>query len=141
MRGEDEKQSAMFSYVPQDHPWRAIRGMVDRALERIDADLDKLYAGMGRSVSGSPENGLAGQNKNRNPASEQAPVTEKSPRPVPRPGKEEFFRSLFSRTQNNAITAALKRCATQNQAQRRVFPQPVKLLPRGAAFGIARPMP
>jgi transposase len=54
MRGEDEKQSAMFSYVtlerrvPQDHPLRAIRGMVDRALERMDADLDKLYAGMGR---------------------------------------------------------------------------------------------
>ena len=51
MRGEDEKQSAMFSYVtlerrvPQDHPLRAIRGMVDRALERMDADLDKLYAG------------------------------------------------------------------------------------------------
>jgi transposase len=54
MRGEDEKQGAMFSYVtlerrvPQDHPLRAIRGMVDRALERMDADLDKLYAGMGR---------------------------------------------------------------------------------------------
>jgi len=44
----------MFSYVtlerrvPEDHPLRAIRGMVDRALERMDADLDKLYAGMGR---------------------------------------------------------------------------------------------
>ena len=54
MRGEDEKQGAMFSYVtlerrvPEDHPLRAIRGMVDRALERMDADLDKLYAGMGR---------------------------------------------------------------------------------------------
>lgn len=54
MRGEDEKQGAMFSYVtlerrvPQDHPLRAIRGMADRALARIDADLDKVYAGMGR---------------------------------------------------------------------------------------------
>jgi transposase len=55
MRGEDEKQSAMFSYVtlerrvPQDHPLRAIRGMADRALERMDGDLDKLYAATGRS--------------------------------------------------------------------------------------------
>src|ERR1019366_19412 len=63
MRGEDEKQSAMFSYVtlerrvPQDHPLRAIRGMVDRALERMDADLDKLYAGMGRR-SVAPERRL-----------------------------------------------------------------------------------
>jgi transposase len=55
MRGEDEKQSAMFSYVtlerrvPPDHPLRAIRGMADRALERMDGDLDKLYAARGRS--------------------------------------------------------------------------------------------
>jgi transposase len=55
MRGEDEKQSAMFSYVtlerrvPQDHPLRAIRGMADRALERMDGDVDKLYAATGRS--------------------------------------------------------------------------------------------
>jgi len=54
MRGPDEKQSAMFSYVmlerrvPQDHPLRAIRGMVDRALERMDGELEKLYAGRGR---------------------------------------------------------------------------------------------
>jgi len=54
MRGEDEKQSTMYSYVtlaqriPADHPARAIRAMVDRALERIDAQLEQLYSTTGR---------------------------------------------------------------------------------------------
>jgi transposase len=54
MRGEDEKQSAMYSYVtlaqriPSDHPARAIRAMVDRALERMDAELEQLYSHTGR---------------------------------------------------------------------------------------------
>jgi hypothetical protein len=30
--------------------------------------------------------------------------------------------------ENKPITAALKRCATQNQVQRRLFPQPVRRL-------------
>lgn len=54
MRGEDRKQSAMYSYVgleqriAADHPARAIRAMVDRALERMDAELEKLYSATGR---------------------------------------------------------------------------------------------
>jgi transposase len=54
MRGEDEKQSAMFSYVtleqriPNDHPLRIIRGMTDRALERMDSKFDELYSATGR---------------------------------------------------------------------------------------------
>ena len=54
MRGEDEKQSAMFSYVtleqriPSDHPLRIIRGMTDRALERMDSKFDELYSATGR---------------------------------------------------------------------------------------------
>jgi len=54
MRGEDEKQSTMYSYVtlaqriPADHPARAIRAMVDRALERMDAQLEQLYSTTGR---------------------------------------------------------------------------------------------
>ncbi len=41
MRGEDRKQSGMFSYVspeqrvPQDHPLRTIRAMVDEALKAL----------------------------------------------------------------------------------------------------------
>ncbi len=44
----------MFSYVtlsqriPADHPLRGIRGLVDRALEAMDADLGKLYSSNGR---------------------------------------------------------------------------------------------
>jgi len=44
----------MFSYItlaqriPADHPLRAIRRLIDRALERVSADLDKLYAPVGR---------------------------------------------------------------------------------------------
>jgi transposase len=54
MRGEDQKQTAMYSYVtlaqriPADHPARAIRAMVDRALERMNAEFDELYAHTGR---------------------------------------------------------------------------------------------
>jgi transposase len=54
MRGEDPKQAAMYSYVtlaqriPADHPARQIRVMVDRALERMDAELEHLYSTTGR---------------------------------------------------------------------------------------------
>ena len=54
MRGDDQKQSAMFSYItlaqriPFDHPARQIRVLVDRALERLDAEFEKLYSETGR---------------------------------------------------------------------------------------------
>lgn len=54
MRGDDEKQTTMYSYVtlgqriPADHPARQIRAMVDRALERMDAELEQLYSHTGR---------------------------------------------------------------------------------------------
>jgi transposase len=54
MRGEEEKQAAMYSYVtmaqriPADHPARGIRAMMDRALERMDAELEQLYSHTGR---------------------------------------------------------------------------------------------
>jgi len=44
----------MYSYVtlaqriPADHPARAIRAMADRALARMDADLERLYSTRGR---------------------------------------------------------------------------------------------
>jgi transposase len=66
MRGDGDQQSGMFSYVtleqrvPQDHPVRAIRGMIDRALHRMDAELDKLYAKKGRP-SIAPERLLRAQ--------------------------------------------------------------------------------
>jgi len=54
MRGEDQKQAAMYSYVtlaqriPADHPARTIRQTVDRALARMDAELEQLYSTTGR---------------------------------------------------------------------------------------------
>jgi hypothetical protein len=42
MRGDDEQQAPAFSYImpeqriPQDHPLRAIRTLVDRALREQD---------------------------------------------------------------------------------------------------------
>lgn len=66
MRGDEEGQSEMFSYVtleqrvPEDHPARAIRGLVDRALKRMDAELSKLYACTGRP-SIAPERLLRAQ--------------------------------------------------------------------------------
>jgi transposase len=54
MRGDDVQQGAVFSYVsaeqrvPQDHPLRAIRAMVDEALTGLSAHFDTLYAKHGR---------------------------------------------------------------------------------------------
>ena len=54
MRGNDGKQSSLFSYVsleqrvPQDHPLRSVRVMVDRALERLNRDFEEMYSRMGR---------------------------------------------------------------------------------------------
>ena len=54
MRGKDSQQSAMFSYVsPEervaaDHPLRAIRPMVDRALKGLSRSFNQLYADWGR---------------------------------------------------------------------------------------------
>jgi transposase len=54
MRGDDQKQSAMFSYltlsqrIPADHPARQIRVLVDRSLARMEAEFEKLYSSTGR---------------------------------------------------------------------------------------------
>jgi transposase len=54
MRGDDQQQSGMFSYVsledrvPQDHPLRAIRKSVDEILRAMAKDFDTLYAKTGR---------------------------------------------------------------------------------------------
>jgi len=55
MRGDDQQlQPGMFSYValedriPQDHPLRAIRKLVDEVLARMSKNLDKLYSDIGR---------------------------------------------------------------------------------------------
>jgi transposase len=54
MRGEDPKQEAMFSYVspeqrvPQDHPLRPIREMVDTILKEMSPRFARLYANVGR---------------------------------------------------------------------------------------------
>jgi len=54
MRGEDNKQEGMFSYVsperrvPADHPLRPIRKMVDEVLQEMSPQFSKLYADVGR---------------------------------------------------------------------------------------------
>jgi transposase len=54
MRGEEQKQTAMYSYVtlaqriPADHPAGQIRVLVDRALARMDGELEQLYSHTGR---------------------------------------------------------------------------------------------
>ena len=50
MRGEDQKQDGMFSYVspekrvPQDHPLRPIRTLVDQVLKEMSPRFARLYA-------------------------------------------------------------------------------------------------
>jgi transposase len=54
MRGSDQQQNHVFSYVspeqrvPQDHPLRPIRRMVDAALKELSPQFDAMYAKAGR---------------------------------------------------------------------------------------------
>jgi transposase len=54
MRGADVRTDNLFSYgscearVPPDHPLRAIRAIVDEALEVLSPEFDKLYSSHGR---------------------------------------------------------------------------------------------
>src|ERR1700719_1727320 len=54
MRGKDERREGLFSYVgleqriPEDHPLRAIRGLVDAVLRDLSRSFAKLYSRDGR---------------------------------------------------------------------------------------------
>jgi len=54
MRGDDRHQGMMFSYVspemrvPQDHPLRTIRRMVDEVLSDLSPEFSRLYSDTGR---------------------------------------------------------------------------------------------
>jgi transposase len=54
MRGNDVQQEAMFSYlspearVPQDHPLRPIRDLVNRALAELSGEFQAMYSQEGR---------------------------------------------------------------------------------------------
>jgi len=54
MRGQDEQQLDVFSYVspeqrvPQDHPLRPLRVLTDEALQQLQPRFNKLYAKTGR---------------------------------------------------------------------------------------------
>jgi hypothetical protein len=57
MRGTDDRTESLFSYVsgearvPADHPLRLIRVVVDEALEVLSAEVERLYARIGRPPS------------------------------------------------------------------------------------------
>jgi transposase len=65
MRGCDRQTAAMFSYlspetlVPANHPLRAIRPLVNAALERLSGDFAEIYSAFGRA-SIAPEKLLRG---------------------------------------------------------------------------------
>ena len=54
MRGEDERQEGMFSYlspekrVPADHPLRPVRKLVDQVLKEMSPQFARLYSKVGR---------------------------------------------------------------------------------------------
>ena len=66
MRGEDQQQNHIFSYlspeqrVRKDHPLRAIRIMVDEVLRQLSPRFDSMYASVGRP-SIAPEKLLRAQ--------------------------------------------------------------------------------
>ncbi len=66
MRGDDQQQNHMFSYlspetrVREDHPLRAIRAMVDEVLSQLSRRFDGMYATVGRP-SIAPEKLLRAQ--------------------------------------------------------------------------------
>jgi hypothetical protein len=67
MRGADEQQSQIFSYlspearVRKDHPLRAIRAMVDEVLARLSPQFDAMYAGVGKPGDRKPGQETWGQ--------------------------------------------------------------------------------
>jgi transposase len=54
MRGDDDQQEGMFSYispekrVPADHPLRPLRKIVDEILKEMSPKFQKLYSEVGR---------------------------------------------------------------------------------------------
>jgi transposase len=54
MRGSDKTSGSLFSYVdletrvPQSHPLRVIRGIVNEVLASLDSEFERLYEGRGR---------------------------------------------------------------------------------------------
>ncbi|EJC84237.1 hypothetical protein Rleg4DRAFT_6041 [Rhizobium leguminosarum bv. trifolii WSM2297] len=54
MRGSDIQTAGLFSYVscearvPTNHPLRAIRAIVDEALEVLSPDVEAIYSAIGR---------------------------------------------------------------------------------------------
>jgi transposase len=54
MRGDDERQASVWSYipleqrVPADHPLRPMRAMVDAVLAELSPPFQRLYARVGR---------------------------------------------------------------------------------------------
>ena len=65
MRGDDQQQSGMFSYVsledrvPQDHPLRRIREIVDQVLRGMAQDFDGMYVrGSGDGRAGLESRGV-----------------------------------------------------------------------------------
>ena len=66
MRGADTQQAAMFSYlspedrIPENHPLRPIRRMVDTALSATSPRFDEMYSEFGRP-SIAPEKLLRAQ--------------------------------------------------------------------------------
>ena len=54
MRGDDEQQASVWSYipleqrVPADHPLRPMRAMVDEVLRELSPQFTRLYAKVGR---------------------------------------------------------------------------------------------
>lgn len=54
LRSKDTKQQVFFSFksiedrIPQDHPIRALKQLVDEALEKLSSDFDRIYSKTGR---------------------------------------------------------------------------------------------
>ena len=54
MRGKSDQQERLFytfsieERIPKRHPLRAIKGLVDEILEKMDGDFERLYSGTGR---------------------------------------------------------------------------------------------
>lgn len=54
MRGTENKQNSLFSYVsqeqriPEDHPMRKLREMIDPILQKMSPEFDRMYAELGR---------------------------------------------------------------------------------------------
>ena len=139
MRGQDEQQEGMFSYispeqrVPRDHPLRRVRALVEVALKQMSPQFAELYSRYGRP-SIAPEKLL--RDTHESGTDPQARLYKKSRMGEARPS---YLGHVLTENRNGLI---VKACVTQSatRAEREAGLEMLRKIPRREEGGKRRPV-